>query len=71
MLILSLIKMFINDNFQIAATRKIIQGIVSNNIISLLFIYACCIDPIKLSLCSCNLFFKKSNIMHYMNQFSS
>ena len=45
--------MFINDNFQISSTRKIIQDIiVSNNIISLLFIYACCIDPIKLSICS-------------------
>ena len=64
--------MFINDNFQISSTRKIIQDmIVSNNIISLLFIYACCIDPIKLSICSCNLFFKKSNIMCDMNQFSS
>ena len=55
--------MFINDNFQISSTRKIIQDVITFNNITPIFIYASCIDPIKLSICSCNLFFKKSNIM--------
>ena len=43
--------MFINNNLQISSTRKIIQDtIISEFMPKYLFIYAYCIDPIKLSL---------------------